>query len=312
MGELDLIARFERLLGPPGGHVLRARGEDAAVVRARGHAVTSIDAVHEGVHFSLDTHSPADVGHKALATALSDLAAMGATPGEAYVALALPSGYAEHDAEALVASMAALAGRCGVTIAGGDLTGAAALGVTVAVTGWAEDAGALVGRDGASAGQLVGVTGELGGSAGGLLLLERDPAARGPFVDRHRRPEPRLHAGRALASLGVGAMIDVSDGVATDAGHLARMSGVRIVVRLADLPRAEGLQAVSYDPARLAAVGGDDYELLFTASPEDRERVEEGAGVPVTWIGEVEEGHGLALLGADGESVRLSGFEHSS
>jgi thiamine-monophosphate kinase len=312
MAELDLIARFERLLGPPGGRVERARGEDAAVVRAGGYAVTSIDAVHEGVHFSLETHSAADVGHKALATALSDLAAMGAEPGEAYVALGLPRGFGDDRAEELVEAMAALARRCGVAIAGGDVTAARALAVTVAVTGWADDAGALVGRDGARPGDAVGVTGELGGSAAGLLLLERDAGASGALVDRHRRPQPLLETGRALAELGARAMIDVSDGVATDAAHLARMSGVRVRIVLAELPQAAGIGAVTGAPAELAATGGDDYELLFTAPPDAREEIEHGAGAPVTWIGEVLEGEGLELLGTDGTPVELSGFEHPS
>src|ERR671934_1867720 len=125
MGELSLIAAIERALRPPGDRVLRGPGDDAAVVRAGGAvAVTSIDAMVEGVHFRLDTHSPADVGHKALAAALSDLAAMGARPGEAYVAVGLPSGFGEQRALELVDAMEKLAERTGTTIAGGDVVSA--------------------------------------------------------------------------------------------------------------------------------------------------------------------------------------------
>ena len=121
MGERELIASFDELLDNRDARLIRGPGDDASVVRARGFAVISIDAVSEGTHFSLDTHSPADVGHKALATALSDLAAMGADAGEAHVALALPRGFDHGAARALVAGMAELAGRLGVAIAGGDV-----------------------------------------------------------------------------------------------------------------------------------------------------------------------------------------------
>src|SRR3954468_1564614 len=143
MGELSLIARVKEMLGEPGGRVLTGPGDDAAVVRAEGVAVTSIDTVVDGVHFELATHSPGDVGHKAFATALSDIAAMGAEPGEAYVSLALPAGFGEERATELVAAMHLLAERSGVTIAGGDVVSGPALYVSVAVTGWAASAEGL-------------------------------------------------------------------------------------------------------------------------------------------------------------------------
>jgi len=240
------------------------------------------------VHFSLATHSAADVGHKALATALSDLAAMGADPGEALVSFVLPSGFDDEDVLEIARGIAELAARTGTAVAGGDVVRGGALSVTVAVTGWADREDQLCGRDGAQPGDLVGVTGELGGAA--------RPEEATP---RHRRPEPRLDSGRALARAGATAMIDLSDGLATDAAHVARASAVGLRIELARLPLAAGVGA------QLAATAGDDYELLV-CGPRELERAAE-----LTWVGEVVAGTGLELLDADGRPAEgLAGYEH--
>ena len=176
--------------------------------------------------------------------------------------------------------------------------------MTVAVVGWADREEDLVGRDGARPGDLVGVTGELGGSEAGRRLL-----AAGEH--RARRSSWRDICGRSRGSraglrwprAGATAMIDLSDGLATDARHVAERSGVAIVVRLDDVPRASGVSAEE------AVTGGDDYELLVTVPPERREAAE--AAAPLTWIGEVSGGSGLVLLGPDGPVSGLSGYEHS-
>jgi thiamine-monophosphate kinase len=153
------------------------------------------------------------------------------------------------------------------------------------------------------------VTGALGASAAGLALLERgytdDPDE---LIQRHRRPWPLLGAGKALAEAGVSAMIDVSDGIATDARHLADSSGVALTIQLDALPVASGVEAITANPAELAATGGDDYELLFTCPPARADAMHP-AVIP-TWIGEVREGSGLELVDAAGRPVALAGFEH--
>jgi thiamine-monophosphate kinase len=299
VAELELIRAIQAAIAERGDRVVRWSGDDAAAVRARPVAVTSIDTVVEGVHFSVATHTAADIGWRALATALSDIAAMGAEAGEAYVALVLPGDF--DDALELVAGAEELAGRYGVTIAGGDVVSGPALVVTVAVTGWADGEDELVGRDGARPGDLVGVTGELGGSEAGRLALER--GERGELARRHLRPEPRLTEGRALAAAGASAMIDLSDGLATDAAHVADASGVSLRVELARLPRPAGVGAEE------AATGGDDYELLFTIPPERRAAAE--AAARVTWLGDVRAGEGLVLVGEDDQPLEgLRGYEH--
>jgi thiamine-monophosphate kinase len=301
VAELDLIAAIEATLTDRSGRLVRWTGDDAAVTRARPFAVTSIDTVVDGVHFERGTHGPRDIGWKALATALSDLAAMGAEAGEAYVSVVLPKGFV--DALELVAGMEELAAECGATIAGGDVVRGPVLVVTVAVVGWADREDALVGRDGARPGDLVGVTGELGGSEAGRRVLAAGGTSPAALVARHLRPRPQLASGAALARAGANAMIDLSDGLATDARHVAERSGVALVVRMNDVPCAPG---VSTDEA---VTGGDDYELLVTVSPERQQAAE--AAAPLTWIGEVSAGNGLVLLGPDGPVSGLSGYEHA-
>jgi thiamine-monophosphate kinase len=339
--ELELIAELRGLLGGHGPRVVRWLGDDAAVVRGRGYAVTSSDTMVEGVHFRSGELTPAQIGHRALAGALSDIAAMGAEAGEAYLALGLPR---DSDADAtreLITGASALARECGVTIAGGDVTQAPGLFLSFTVVGWVDDPGELVGRGGARPGDIVGVTGALGGSGAGLALLNGAtansgggrslPEAEGALrsvvtpemaVDLHARyatPLPRLRAGRALALAGASAMIDISDGLATDATHIAWASGCVLQLSLSAIPLMPGVAevaaALGENAPEFAAQAGEDYELCFCAPSQTRVVIEstlaelDDARLQVSWIGTVVPGE-PAQARFDAGPQTLVGHEH--
>lgn len=325
MGEFELLARIRERLPGPGPRIRLGSGDDAAITLAGGATATSVDAIVEGVHFRRGVATPAQIGHKALATALSDLAAMGAEAGEAYAVLGLPADFGEEECMELLDGMIALAERTDTTLAGGDITRAEKLFLAITVVGHAPRPEDFVSRAGARPGDALVVTGRLGAGPAGLALLETDEKVDPPgggstfssaFVARQLEPEPRLAAGRALAAVGATAMIDISDGLGSDAGHIADRSGVALRIEAAAIPRADGLDAAAIaagrDPWQLL-LGGEDYELLACMPPE---RLEEAVAAVrktgeggLTTIGEVLAGSGIEIRLPGGELLEPEGFD---
>jgi len=300
--EFEIIRRY---FSRPAPSALLGVGDDAALVQpaAGRELAVSTDLLLEGRHFAAGA-APRALGHKALAVNLSDMAAMGAAPRWATLALALPSAD-----EAWLAAFAegfyALAARFGVDLVGGDTTRGP---LTLCVTILGElPAGTALRRDGARPGDDVWVSGELGGAAYALEHAQDAAAAK-----RLHEPEPRVALGERLRGL-AGAAIDVSDGFAQDLGHILERSGVGAVVRYADLPKFRIADAALEQRCVLA--GGDDYELLFTAPPAARAAIEALAaplGLPLSRVGSIQAGAPrLQLLDAQGRAMRTTpGFDH--
>ena len=325
MGEFELLAKLRERLPKGGLQVKLGSGDDAAVTVPAGATATSVDAIVEGVHFRREEAELGTIGRKALATALSDLAAMGAAPGEAYVVLGSPADLAETDFLALLDGMLELAGATGTTLAGGDLTRAPVLTLAVTVVGHAAAATDFVTRAGARPGDLIVLTGELGGAAAGRLLLDEPNLAAqvaSPTATRLRArqldPNPRLRSGQALAAAGATSMIDLSDGLAGAAGHLAAASGAALEIEASSLPLAGGVAEIAaasgLEPLQLAVSGGEDYELLATlpaeALADASMRIGEASEATLTPIGRVVAGEGVEIRLPGGGRLETVGYDH--
>lgn len=319
LGEFELIGRLSRRFAAPDPErLIVGIGDDAAVWSATDAApvVATTDTMVAGVHFLPDRVSWNDVGWKALAANISDIAAMGARPAFALVTVALPPETPVATLEELYDGIDACARDYDVTIAGGDIVAAPVFAITIALYGYAtmssDATPLLLRRDGARPGDAIAVTGALGGSAGGLRALLESPAAsetHAALVRRHMRPSPRVDAGLAAVAAGVRCGMDISDGLVQDLGHVCEASGVGSEVWLDRVPLDDDLVAAYPDEARaFAATGGEDYELLLVA-PEDTLQRMTGDH---TIIGRVVAGAGVRVLDADGGEVTFpaSGWDH--
>lgn len=319
--EFALIAALRERLPAHGPRVEVGSGDDAAIVRAGGkRVVISVDTTVDGVHARLDIGDPLEVardfGWRALTTALSDLAACGAPAGEAYVAITAPPDFPDERLLAIGDGIADAAHTYDADVIGGDISGGPGVIVSVTVVGWLD--GDPLRRDGAQPGDLVGITGPIGASGGGLALVlgqvaESDVPDAKALRTAYLRPTPRLTAGGALRRAGASAAIDCSDGLLADARHLAVASGVALELKADAVPIATGVAEVAdafgATPLRFAQSAGEDFELLVTVPMRHREAAE-AAGV-FAWIGEVAPGPAGEILGLPDMPGR-GGHDHRS
>ncbi len=329
LGEFGLIERLAEVLAYQDSAAFADRlavgiGDDAAVWRADGSAiVATTDSLVAGVHFLPERTPWRDLGWKAIAVNVSDVAAMGGTPEFALVTLALPEDAETGEIDELYRGVAEAAETYGVAIAGGDVVRAGVFAVTVALIGRAEldDSGepVVLRRATAQAGDLVAVTGSLGGAAAGLRLLregkDNSEAAR-RLIQRQLRPRPRVEAGLAALAAGIRCAIDVSDGLLQDLGHVCEASHLGAVVWRDKLPVDPAL-AELFEPdeaLQCAAAGGEDYELLLVGSQQQIDEVRRRAGLPLSVIGEmvIEPRGEPKLLDESGQEVALpqTGWNH--
>ena len=295
LGEFGLIAAIAARL-PRGGSTLVGVGDDAAVLAAPDARVgATMDLLVEGRHFRRDWSGPADIGGKAAAQNLADVAAMGATPVALLVGLAAPGDLPVGWVQDLVSGMTAECARTGATVVGGDVSSADVIMLAVTALG---DLGGQdpVTRAGARPGDVLAVAGVLGHSAAGLALLSAGLARPAALVAAHRWPHPPYHAGPEAARLGATSMIDVSDGLIADAGHVAQASGVLIDIETARLEPGEDLREAAaslpgHDSLTWMLTGGEDHALAATFPP--------ATALPAHWpvIGQARAGAGVLVDG---------------
>ncbi|BAL92300.1 putative thiamine monophosphate kinase [Actinoplanes missouriensis 431] len=291
-GEFGLIGRIVSRLGTSPSTLL-GPGDDAAIVRAAdGRVVASTDVLVDGRHFRRDWCGPADIGHRAAAANLADIAAMGAVPTALLVALCVPPGVESEWVESLADGLTAEAALVGASVVGGDTTASPTL--TIAVTALGDLGGAEpVRRDGAQPGDVLALSGRIGYAAAGLTVLSRGFRTPKKLVEAYRRPAVPYASGPLAARLGATSMIDVSDGLLQDLGHIATASLVAIDVHrdAFDVPdqMRDAAKALGVDPYQWVLAGGDDHPLAATFPP--------GVALPAGWqvIGAVHDGEGVTV-----------------
>ncbi|MFG1883410.1 thiamine-phosphate kinase [Micromonospora sp. NPDC049102] len=305
IGEFGLIGRVTARLSM-GPTTVLGPGDDAAVVAAPdGRVVACTDVLVDGRHFRRDWGSARDVGHRAAAANLADVAAMGAVPTALLVALCMPADLETNWAEDLADGLAAEAATVGASVVGGDMSSSPTL--TIAVTALGDLGGrAPVVRSGARPGDVLALAGRIGHAAAGLTVLSRGFRTPRLLVEAYRRPQVPYPAGPQAAQLGATSMIDVSDGLLADLGHVARASGVAIDVRrdAFEVPRqmADAAQALGVDPYTWLLAGGEDHALAATFPPT--------VALPPPWrlVGVVTEGVGVTVDGGAYDGPR--GWDH--
>jgi thiamine-monophosphate kinase len=320
IGEFRLIGRLSSLVGgDPPPELIVGIGDDCAVWQAGDqYLLATTDTLVEGVHFLRGAAPWADIGWKALAVNVSDIAAMGGVPLFALVTLALPLEMAVEATDALYDGLAACAHTFDVTIAGGDVVTADQMAITVALIGRAQmrdGVPLLMRREGGRANDVIAVTGSLGASAAGMNALREGAHADEPLPRAHLRPRPPLAIAQAAALLGVACAIDVSDGLLQDIGHICRASRLGAVLLAPDIPVDKDAAAAYPDDAlRFAATGGEDYEIVFVGTAGVIAALNELHPEAVTTIGRMTDRRrgSVSLLDKTGAEIRLpdAGWDH--
>ncbi len=324
LGEFELIARLRALLPPSTDRLIVGPGDDGAVWRSRdGYTIATTDTMVAGVHFLPELVNWRDVGWKALAANVSDIAAMGGTPAFALVTLQLPPATPVARIDALYAGLRECAATYNVAIAGGDVVSAPVFAITIALTGDANVAPdgtpLLLRRDAARVGDVIAVTYPLGASAGGLrALLAGGVASHDPHVSRliekHMRPQPSVYAGHEALRAGIRCAIDISDGLVQDIGHVCTASGVGAEIILDRVPIDHDLLKIYPDDARrLALIGGEGYELVLVGSEALIMQTSDVLDDPLTIAGRIVEGAPkVRVLDASSAEVVFdtSGWDH--
>ncbi|MDQ4006062.1 MAG: thiamine-phosphate kinase [Actinomycetota bacterium] len=327
--EVELVRAIRKVLSGAVAGVVVGAGDDAAVVDPARHPVLlTTDMLVEGVHFELGETSPHDLGHKAVTVNVSDVAAMGGSPRYGLAAIALPEEVESAWVMELYGGMREAADEYAMTLVGGDTTRGDRTTIAVTVIGEVPEGRAVL-RSGAGPGDVVAVTGPLGGSAAGLRIArapedeQKDLLSTAwgrALVATHERPAARLGEGQILAAAGATAMLDLSDGLSLDLARLCEESEVGARIHVDDLPLADGLEElareIGADALDLALHGGEDYELLCTIAHQAvqpaAKRLEERYGTTLAVIGEIVEGRGVTAVRGDGseQPLEAKGWDH--
>jgi thiamine-monophosphate kinase len=314
-GLIDLLAKMAG--GEKDEQLLIGIGDDAAAWQGdKSIQLATVDSFIQGVHFPSGIAPWKELGWKALATNLSDIAAMGGVPRYALVSLALPDNTEVDDVTALYTGMLELGREYGVAIIGGDTSSAPIVAITITILGSSQKKQLLT-RSAAKPGELVAVTGKLGAAAAGLemlkLKLKFDPPATAFLRNAFLHPYPRIAEGQLLADQGVKTAIDISDGLIADLGQICKASQVGARIEIDRVPIEPLVKAEFGEKAvEMALSGGEDYELLFAAGAEVIDKVKRAAPCPITTIGEIVVGKGVNVVDRQGNPIDIvkRGWEH--
>jgi len=317
LGEFGLIDRLAKMAAGRDERLIIGIGDDAAAWKGDASIqLATVDSFIQGVHFPAGIVPWPELGWKALAVNLSDIAAMGGIPRYALVSLALPPDTEVDDVTTLYTGMLELAKQHRVTIVGGDISNAPMVIINVTVLGSSPKKQILT-RASAKPGELIAVTGHLGAAAAGLEMLTKklkfDPKATTRFKQAFFKPTPRIAEGQLLVEQGVKTAIDISDGLVADLNQICKASKVGARIDANRVPVEPLVKAGFGDRAlELALTGGEDYELLFTAKAEVIARIKKVAACPITAIGEITAGQGVTVVDRRGKPLEpgRAGWEH--